>query len=895
MGALAEGWRRLRSLGRRREVEAGLEDEIRFHIEQQTEKNLLAGMARDEARRQALIRFGGVEHVRERTRDEFRAASIENLARDFRFGWRALLRAPGLVIVSMLTLALGIGATTAMFTVVNGVLLRPLPYPEQDRLIEIVHEVPSLGLDQFYASPAIYFGYRDHNRTFDAVGHWDWDSSPVTVTGAGEPESVPSLEVTHEVLPILGAAPVLGRGFSEADDRPGSAPTAIISHGYWQRHFAGANPVGRSLTVEGVSREIIGVLPQGFRFFDYAADIYYPLQHVRAEARFPSSDGRAIARLKEGVTLEEANADVARMIPLLWQQFNPNPNSPRTEFRPRLRSLKDTVVGDLGETLWILMGTIGLLLLIACANVANLMLVRTRSRRAELVLRSALGAGRAAIARVVLTESVLLGLAGGAAGVAVAYFSLPILLSLGADDLPQIMAIRIDPAVWLAAGGISVVATLLFAVVPLVHLTERGLRQADALGSGRSIGEGPAAQRTRQVLVVAQVALALILLVGSGLMIRTFHELRQVDPGFRAPDAVQTFQLTIPQTGTLAGDAGAANRERLLSTQQAIVQRLSAVAGVESAGVVSSNDGLPLDGDGRQISLVPYVDGRQIADGIARNWEVQNVSPGFFEAMQTAIVAGRAFEWSDVLDQRPVMLVSESLARKEWGSASAALGRRIGPSPDAAGAEIVGVVEDVHHNGLSRPAPDTVMFPLRAIPTASFVVRSARAGSAEFLRELRRAVWAVSGDLSPARVQTLGDMYRRDMARASMTLMLLGTTGALALALGLIGIYGVVSYAVSQRRREIGVRMALGAARRDVQRMFVRRALGLVAVGIAIGLGAASALTRLMAAQLFGVSPLDPSTHVAVALALFTAGGLASYVSSHRGTGANPLELLRTE
>ena len=895
MGVLAEAGRWLRSLGRRRKLEAGLDDELRFHVEQQTEKNLRAGMTRDEARRQALIRFGGVEHVREQTRDEFRAAFIDNLWRDFRFGWRALLRARGFTSVAIVTLALGIGATTAMFTVVNGVLLRPLPYPAQDRLIEIVHELPSQGLDQYYASPAIYFGYRDHNRTFDAIGHWDWDSSPVTVTGAGEPESVSSLEVTYEILPILGATPVLGRGFSEADDRPGSAPTAIISHGYWQRRFAGANPIGQTLTVEGVPREIVGVLPEWFRFFDYAADIYYPQQHVRADARFPSSDGRAIARLKPGVTLAEANADVARMIPLLWQEFNRSANTARPEFRPRLRSLKDTVVGDLGETLWILMGTIGLLLLIACANVANLMLVRTQSRRTELVLRSALGAGGGAVARVVLTEGALLGLFGGVVGVAVAYVSLPLLLSIGADDLPQIMDIRIDPFVLLVAAGTAVIATLIFATVPVVQLAARGTRHADALRSGRTISEGPEGHRTRQVLVVAQVALALILLVGSGLMIRTFLELRRVDPGFRTPDAVQTFQLTIPRTGPLAGDAGAANRERLLRTQMAIVERLSAVAGVESAGLVSSNDGLPLDGDGRQISLIPYVDGRPVADGLGRNWEMQSVSPGFFETTQTALVAGRGFDWSDVLDPRPVMLVSENLARKEWGSAGAALGRRIGPSPDDAGAEIVGVVADVHHNGLNRPAPHTVMFPLRATPTASFVVRSPRAASADFLRELRRAVWGVSGELSPARVQTLGEMYRRDMARASMVLMLLGITGALALVLGLIGVYGVVSYAVSQRRREIGVRMALGAAQGDVRRMFVGRALTLVAVGIAIGLGAAGALTRLMSSQLFGVSPLDPATHVAVVLALITSAGLASYVSAHRGTGANLLEVLRAE
>ena len=285
MSALPEAWRRLRALLRRGEIENRLDDEMRFHLEQQIEKNVRSGMSPDEARRQALIRFGGVEQTRERTRDEFRALTIEHLARDLRFGARALGRAPGFVAVAVITLGLGIGATTAMFSVINGVLLRPLPYPDQDRLV-----VP-----RPMTSAATYFGFRDHNRTFDAIGHWDWDSSPITVTGNGEPESVPGLEVTHEVLPILGAQPGLGRGFTPADDRPGAAPTVVISYGYWQRRFGGTNPIGRTLVVEGVPREIIGVLPRWFRFFDYDADLYYPLQFVRAEARFPSGDGRQIA------------------------------------------------------------------------------------------------------------------------------------------------------------------------------------------------------------------------------------------------------------------------------------------------------------------------------------------------------------------------------------------------------------------------------------------------------------------------------------------------------------------------------------------------------------------------------------------------------------------------
>jgi predicted permease len=894
MRGVMEGWRRLRSLRRRNELERGLEEEIQFHIDRQTEKNLQAGMAPDDARRAALIKFGGVQRTREGARDQFRLAVVEDFLRDLRYGGRVLLRAPGFTIVVTLTLALGIGATTAMFSVVNGILLRPLPYPDQDRLIELVHEAPGMGIDSMLASPAVYFGYRDHSQTFESVGLWDWDSSPVTVTGSGEPEAVRSLEVTHEVLAILGANPIVGRGFGAADDVPGSVPTAIISYGYWQRHFGGADPLGRTLVVDGIPRQVIGVLPQWFRFFDYPAEIFYPRQPVRSDAVFPSGDGRGIARVKEGVTLGEANADVARMIPILDEEF-PGGSVEKWQFGPKLRWLKDTVVGDLGDTLWLLMGTIGLLLVSACANVANLVLARTETRRPELAIRAALGAGWGGIARVVLAESAILGLAGGVAGLSVAYVGLPLLLSLGAADLPQIMTVTIDPTVLLVTLGISVLATLMFALIPVFHIALPKLQLAGVLrGARRSITEGRESNRARHLLVVSQVALALVLLIGSGLMMRTFQTLRQVDPGFRDPDNVQTFQLTIPTADVpVAERPGVPNPERRVRIQHEILDRLGAVAGVESAGFSSSNDGLPLDGDGKTRSI--FVEGRTPVDGAATLKEIQFVSPRFFETLRTPLMAGRTFDWNDVHQDRRVVLVSENLARAEWGSASAALGKRIGPRETGPWSEVVGVVKDVHHNGLSQPAPETVIFPVRADDTASFVIRSERVGTMGFLEDLRKAVWSVNGKLSLASVQTLGDLYQRSMARTSMTLQLLAITGGMALLLGLIGIYGVVSYAVSQRRREIGIRLALGAAPGAVRRMFVRLALGLVGIGLAIGLGAAAGLTRLMESQLFGVSPLDPLTHLAVALALFTAAGLASYLSAQRASALDPAEVLKGE
>ena len=885
-----KGWfQRLKRLHRRSELEQGLAEEIQFHIEKQSEKNVKAGMQPDEARRQAMIQFGGIEQFKESTRDQFRSAWLENFVRDLRHGMRALRRTPGFTFVVIFTLAISIGAITAMFSVLNGVVLRPLPYPQQDRLIELVHEAPRFGLNELFASPAIYFSYRDYNKTFDSIGLWDWDDSPVTVTGSGSPEAIQSVEVTHEILPMLGGNPIRGRTFSETDDLAGSEPTVIISYAYWQRRFGGADPLEQTLIVDGIPRVVIGVLPQNFQFFDYAADLFYPRQPVRSEASFPSFDGRAIAKLKPGVTLEHASTDVERMIPLLEEEFGQNVQP--WKMKPKLRLLKETVVGNLDDTLWILMGTIGLLLLIACANVSNLVLVRTQSKQGELAVRRALGADSIAVARVVFAENIILGLAGGAAGIVVAYFSLPFLLLLGESDLPQIMNVKIDPVVLLAALGISAITIFLVALPSVIHFAQPRNQLAQALGSGaRSFTEGREVNWVRQILLVTQVALALVLLIGSGLMIQTFMKLRQVDPGFNDPQHVLTFQLTIPVKAEVESDE-AELRERLLRMQHAIVDQLAAIPGVQSAAFSAFSDGLPLDGDGRQHGLCIETKS-QIECGESMK-EVQSVSPGFFETTKTALVAGRLFDWNDVHQPREVVLLSENLARAEWGSAQAALGKRVSNSQTGPWREVVGVVKDVHHNALSQPAPQTIIYPAVAADTATFVIRTDRTGTAGFLEEVRKAVWSVNANLSLAKVQTLGDLHQRSMARTDMTMQLLAITGAIAFMLGLVGIYGVVSYTISQRRREIGIRLALGAGQGQIRRMFVRRALMNVMIGIVIGLVAAAGLTRMMMSQLFGVSPMDPITYLAVALLVLLAAAFASFISALRASSFHPAEVLK--
>jgi predicted permease len=522
------------------------------------------------------------------------------------------------------------------------------------------------------------------------------------------------------------------------------------------------------------------------------------------------------------------------------------------------------------------------------------MLVRTRSRKGELAIRTALGAGWAAVARVVLAEGVVLGLIGGTAGVVVAYLALPFLLSLGAEDLPGIMSVSIDRTVLAVALATSVAATLLFALIPVFHFAVPKLRMASELGGrARSMTEGREAHRTRQSLVVVQVALALVLLIGCGLMIRSFVTLRGVDPGFRDPETVQTFQLTIPPVlVTDAEHSGDHDAGRTVRLQQNLLDRLMAVPGVEAVGFTSSNDGLPLDGDGRTGTI--DIEGQASAAEGPRLKEMQAVSPGFFETMRTPLRAGRTFDWDDVHQRRAVVQVSESLARAEWGAVEAAVGKRIRTSADGPWLEVVGVVADVRHDGMNQPPPEVVISPAFARNTiASFVVRSPRVGTVGFVEDLHQAVWSVNGNLSLAGIRTIADMYEHSMARTAMTLKLLAITGALALLLGLVGIYGTVSYAVSERRREIGIRLALGARSGQVRRMFVRRALVLVGIGVAIGLGAASGLTRLMASQLFGVSPLDPATHAVVAALLVVATAAASYLSACRATSLDPASVLK--
>jgi putative ABC transport system permease protein len=809
----------------------------------------------------------------------------------FRYALRSLARTPGFTLTTILTLAVAIGASTAIFSVVNGVLLKPLPFPDSDRLIALTHRIERVGR-HLPASAAIYFTYRDHNQSFESVALWA--SGSASVTGSGNPEEVRALDVTHEFLPTLGVQPFVGRAFAEADDRPGADGTVILSYGYWQRHFGGAqSALGQTLTVDGVPRTVIGVLPQDFRLLQQPADILRPMAPQRTAAFVGPLGESGLARLKPGVTLEQASADVERMIPIMLEEFTAIPTMdpkvfPNLRLHADLLPLKRTFVRDLPDVLRVLMGTVGMLLLIACANIANLRLVRCQARAQDLAIRTALGATRGAIARILLLESLLLGLAGGLLGLALAAAALPALLALAARDLPTVLAISIDPTVLLFTLAVSIGSSVFVGAIAVFKHTRP--RVATALRSaGRSESAGPERHRATNALVVAQVAIALVLLVASGLMIRTYQSLRDVDPGFADPDRLLTVTLGIPAGLEPSFD-------RVVRIQNDLQDRLAEVPGVEAVAYASQ---LPLSFG---PSITALVEDEALDQGQApAARQFRFASPGLFAALRTPLRAGRAFEWTDVYEKRQVAVVSENFARAIWGEPGAALGRRVRLFDNEPWREIVGVVGDVHQTTLDRPAEETIYLPQNhflaqySSRAVQFAVRSERVGTAGFLEEVQRAIWSVNGSLPLAGVATMDDAYRQALARTSLTLTLLALTAAMALSLGLLGIYGVISYTLAQRTREIGVRMALGARAAQLRRMLLRQVLLLVTVGVALGIGGAAALTRLMESMLFGVTALDAPTFAAMAATLVAAAIVAGYLPARRVTRIDPMRALREE
>ena len=815
---------------------------------------------------------------------------------------RRLAQTPLFTGVAVLTLAIGIGANTAIFSVVQGVLLRPLPYPRSGELVTIDHSAPGIDLPSAGAAPFLYFTYRDQNRSFDDVGLWG--TGTITVTGVAEPEEVPTLYVTGAVLPLLGATPALGRLFSGGDDSPGTPETVVLTAGYWRSKFGGdPGVIGRTLMLNSRPREIIGVLPDTFRFLDRQISLVVPYQLDRSKTFLGQFSYTAIARLKPGVTVEEASADVARMLPIALTTFPPIAGMSVKMFEearltPELVSLKDDLVGEVKRVLWVLMGTIGLVLLVACANVANLLLVRAESRQQELAIRAALGAGTKRIARELLAESVALGALGGIVGLALAMLALRLLLALAPANLPRLQEITLDGPALLFTAALSLLSGLLFGVIPVLRYA-RAQPAVMLRGGGRTASASKSRHRARNALVVGQVAVALVLLVSSGLMIRTFQSLKNVHPGFARPDEVQTFRLSIP-VSQIKEAAAVARME------QAIADRIASLPGVSSVALAST---VNLSGQGWHDPL--FAEDRTYTESQVPPIRLfKFVSPGYVQTMGASLVAGREFTWAETYGLQPVAMMSERLARELWGQPSAAIGKRVRPYPAGVWREVVGVVSDMRDDGLHEPATAAMYWPLLMTDfspmlapddrgfiqrNAIYLVRSDRTGTSGFVDELSQAVWAINPNLPLASVRTLQAIYDGSLERTSFTLVMLAIAGGMALILGVAGIYGVMSYSASERTREIGIRIALGARPRTVTTMFVSHGLMLAGAGVAIGLLAAIGVMRLMSSLLFEVNPLDPATYGIVSLTLVAAAALASYLPALRATAIDPLEALRAE
>jgi len=876
---------------------------IQEHIAEKTDELIDEGMSRAQAQQRARREFGNVTHIQEQSREAWQWPMIESILADLKLTFRRLRKSPGFAATVLLTLAIGIGANTAVFSVLNSVLLRPLPYPQPQQLVSLHLDAPGApGLAEFRKelrlSASMYLTFAAHNRSFQSMGVWG--PGTASITGIAQPEQVNTAQVSGGVLETLNVPALTGRWLTAADQDSHALGRVMLSYGYWQRRFGGdPGVVGRTISIDSQPRVIAGVMPRGFKVVNYDFDLLVPLALDPVKQPLAGFAYRGIARLRPGVGLPQANADLASLLNVWMDSWTNGPGSDphwylHWRITPALQPLKDTVVGGIQAVLWIVMGTIGVVLLIACSNVANLLLVRADARQQELAVRSALGAGRGRIARELLLEGGTLGLLGGAAGVAVAYAGLRLLTQIGPDQLPRLSEISLDARSVAFTLVLSVLSGLFFSAIPILrYLPSR--QRLTLPGAMRAASVSRERQRGRNLLVMAQVAMALVLLISAVLMIRTFIAMRNVDPGFSDPASLQVMRLSIPDT--LVRDP-----QTVIRMQNSILDKLAALPGVSSAGFAAS---VPMSGAEPNWDQI-LIEGKNY-EGQSPPIRLYNyVSPGYFHTAGTRLVAGRDFTWAEIYNLRPIGIISESLARELWGSPQAAVGKRFQEFQTAPWHEVVGVVQDVRENGVDQVSPATVYWPslmgdpsapqkLAAWRSVYIAIRTNRAGTQAFLNEMQQAVWSVNSNLPVAEIGTMQDFYSQSMARTSFTLVMLAIAGSMAFLLGILGIYGVISYGVSQRTREIGIRLALGARKGELKWMFVRSALLLTAIGVAIGMGAAAALMQLMKSLLFGISPLDPVTYIIVPLVLAASAALASYLPARRAASVDPVVALKTE
>jgi putative ABC transport system permease protein len=879
---------RLRALLRKSEMERELDEELRYHVEQQTEQNIRLGMGPEEARDAARKSFGGMELAKERSRDARGVRFLEELWQDLRYGARMLVKNSGFTSVAILTLALGIGANTAVFSIVNPSLLRPLPYPDADRLVMVWQSNLKRKEMQGEVGSGKFLDWKHRNQTFAylaAINTAGW-----FLSHGGEIEVLDGVKVTADFFQVMGVQPLLGRTFLAEEEEPGKDRVVILSHRLWRRSF-GSDPniVGRAIvfkrlrgrtpTVEkGEGEEVctvIGVMPPNFAFPE-RSDIWQPQTTFDAAAANDRNSAflQVVARLKPDVALADAQLEMERLTQSLAQEY---PDS-YADSGVNLTPLREHTVGQTRSAFLALMGAVSFVLLLACANVTNLLLARAGIRRKEIAIRSALGASRARILRQLLLESTLLSLLGSVAGFLLAFWAFDFLKSLVPEDTPRLGEIKIDFWVFAFTFIVSFGAGIVTGLAPAWSLLRTDF--TDALKeSSSSSGKGPRLSLFRRVLVAVEVALALVLLAGAGLMVKSFWLLRQVDPGFD-PNLVTSVQVFAPGLRFSPEDS-----QRAIPVLEEMLQRVQQLPGVRSAALI---DKLPFSGSENISSF--NIGGRPPwTNGLAPLAQTGVVSPGYFETMGIPVLKGRPFNNQDTLSTQGAVIINESFARLHFPNEES-LGQRIN------GREIVGVVKDVKHIGLDKEVKEQLYFPFQQRPTpmVTLVVRTATDPASlasalrNTIRETTRApvLWAI---------ESLREQISRSMASRRLSLALLGAFAALAFALSAVGIYGVLSYSVAQRTHEIGVRLALGAQKKDVLALILREGLTWTLVGMLLGLLLSYGLTRFIATQLYRVAALDPQTLISVALALGAVALLACYVPARRATRVDPMVALRRE
>ena len=890
----------LRLLFRRDQVERELRQELAQAVDLMTEQKMAEGSSPRQARRAAKLEFGSLDAVTEQVRDVRLGVRVERTAREIRRCLRSFARNPLFTGGAVLTLALGAGAAIAIFTIVNAVLLRPLPFPDSERLVTLAwsgnngRSSGSDGRSLGFSGP-LYFRYADESRTLDAVSAYQGVGA--NLTGPDDPQRVTAASVTPSFFDVLRTPPRLGRVLTAADAQPDAPPVVVLGDALWRARF-GADPgaVGRIIDIELTRTEVVGVMPPAFAFPGPETALWLPLRIDRETTQLGNFFYRGVARLADGVTPAQGQAELealASNLPDVFPDQYAAPFLAERGFRPLVVPLIETVVGDVRETLWILLSAVGILLLVACVNVANLFLVRSEARTGELAIRFALGAHRRGLAGSVLLESLLLGLAGGAAALPLAWLAVRTLVLAAPRDLPRLHEISVDGPVLLFGLAVSIAAGLLLGLLPACRASAVGTATNLTAGA-RGATDGRDRQLARRGLVVAQVSLALTLLVGAGLAVHSFQRLAAVDPGFD-PTGALTFGLALPDRGYPTSESRLAFHGRLL-------EGLNGLPGVSGSAAAT---GMPLTGSPTTSDI--HFEGWRDTDGVRPVLPFKQVTPGYFETMAIPLLAGRDFDRLDA-ERTPVAIVSRSLAETYWpGEPALGKGIRPGGLPVPFGDgwfRIVGVVEDVHGRTLHEAPPAMSYYPMAftgrldggltfVTPFMRYVLRGPN--TAALTAGVREVVQSLDPGLPISGVATLETLVAGARAQRAFIMVLLLVAAAFALLLGAVGLYGVIAYMVTRRQREIAVRMAVGAQAGDIRRLVLAEAGGLALAGAALGAGTAVALTRQLQAVLFETSPLEPAVFAAVAALLAATCLLASWLPARRATRVDPMAALRVE